>query len=314
MNEPATPPEGTVPIRIAERDTGLSKDILRAWERRYGFPTPIRDAFGSRTYPPEQVAKLRLLRRLVDAGHRPGRIVTLPLQELERLVQDAAPPAAPGARAVGDEPGGLERCMDLLRRHDAKGLSRHLDEACLRMGLEQFITDLVAPLTTQIGDAWMRGRLAIFQEHLFSEALQGVLRGATARMPEPPADARPRVLLTTFVDEPHGLGLLMAQGLLALEGAPCVSLGVGTPVWDIAQAAMAFRSDVVALSFTGAMNPTPMVEGLNELRAQLPVAVELWAGGAAPALHRRGIPGVIAMSTLQQLHVHVQRWRSAPSA
>ncbi len=63
-----------LPIAAVERDTGLSKDTLRVWERRYGFPQPTRDANGERVYPSEQVEKLRLLKRLMDQGHRPGKI------------------------------------------------------------------------------------------------------------------------------------------------------------------------------------------------------------------------------------------------
>jgi len=48
---------------------------LRIWERRYGFPAPLRDAAGERVYPAEQVQRLRLLKRLLDSGHRPGRVV-----------------------------------------------------------------------------------------------------------------------------------------------------------------------------------------------------------------------------------------------
>jgi len=66
-------------IAAVERDTGLSKDTLRVWERRYGFPRPQRDGFGERAYPLEQVEKLRVVKRLMDAGHRPGRIVDQPI-------------------------------------------------------------------------------------------------------------------------------------------------------------------------------------------------------------------------------------------
>lgn len=306
----STPPSSAlVSIGSAERDTGLSKDTLRVWERRYGFPVPVRGAFGERAYPRDQLAKLRLMRHLIDTGERPGRIVGLTIGELELLVQDKTEPL-PATSMPAPAPG--EVFMELLKDHDTVGLSRQLDEACLRMGLASFIVDLVGPLTTQVGDAWMRGRLAVFEEHLFSEALQVTLRAATARIPPPPTMARPRVLLTTFVGEPHGLGLLMAQGLLALDGAPCVSLGVETPIWDIALAAKALRSDIVALSVTGAMNPTALIEGLGELRQHLPASVELWAGGSAPALHRRGAPGVTAMSSLQQAHEQLRRWRTAP--
>lgn len=301
--------ERPVPIRSAEREIGLSKDTLRGWERRYGFPAPLRDEAGERFYPPDQVARLRLMRRLVDAGRRPGQLVSLSMAELEQLVHDATGGSIETQTGHPDH----ERCFSLLRGHDATGLSRQLHDACVRLGLERFIVEQVAPLTTQIGDAWMRGQLAIYEEHLFSELLQGVLRTTIARLPDPPAPARPRVLLTTFVDEPHGLGLLMAQGLLLLDGAPCVCLGTETPIWDIAQAARAFRVDIVALSFTGAMNPNPMVEGLTDLRGRLAADVELWAGGAAPALHRRGVPGVVVMATLARLRAEVARWRRAAS-
>ncbi|MBV5332313.1 MerR family transcriptional regulator, partial [bacterium] len=61
-------------IAAVERDTGLSKDVLRMWERRYGFPLPLRDPNGERSYPAEQVDRLRLIKRLMDQGHRPGKL------------------------------------------------------------------------------------------------------------------------------------------------------------------------------------------------------------------------------------------------
>ena len=77
----------SVSIAAVERDTGIGKDTLRIWERRYGFPTPGRDAFGERSYPLDQVEKLRVIKRLLDQGHRPGRIVALPMETLMRLSQ-----------------------------------------------------------------------------------------------------------------------------------------------------------------------------------------------------------------------------------
>ena len=63
----------TFSIAAVERDTGIGKDTLRVWERRYGFPQPGRDNFGERSYPLAQVEKLRIIKRLLDAGHRPGQ-------------------------------------------------------------------------------------------------------------------------------------------------------------------------------------------------------------------------------------------------
>ena len=80
------PTNGVVlPIAAVERDTGLSKDTLRVWERRYGFPMPLRDAQGGRNYPTAQVERLRMLKRLLDAGHRPGKLMLLTPADLQRL-------------------------------------------------------------------------------------------------------------------------------------------------------------------------------------------------------------------------------------
>ena len=92
MTSPSTSSEPLASIAATERDTGLSKETLRVWERRYGFPAPMRDAGGERGYPADQLAKLRLVKRLIDAGHRPGRIVSLDMTELRALAEGAAPP------------------------------------------------------------------------------------------------------------------------------------------------------------------------------------------------------------------------------
>ena len=72
-------------IAAVERDTGLSKDVLRVWERRYGFPVPERDPNGERLYPLSQVERLRTIKRLMDAGHRPGKLLALSETDLDTL-------------------------------------------------------------------------------------------------------------------------------------------------------------------------------------------------------------------------------------
>jgi MerR family transcriptional regulator, light-induced transcriptional regulator len=107
------------------------------------------------------------------------------------------------------------------------------------------------------------------------------------------------------------LGLLMVEAMLALEACPCVSLGVQTPLWDVAQAAAALHADIVALSFSGCTNPNQIIEGLTELRQKLPAHTELWAGGSAPALRRRPIDGVRTFTSLEVLPAEVARLRQS---
>ena len=296
----------TLSIAAVERDTGLSKDTLRVWERRYGFPVPERDAIGERAYPLDQVEKLRIVKRLMDGGHRPGRVVPMPfeaLQHLSEITVDA--PSKTAGLAVPD----LRAYVDLLRSHDVDALRRQLQHLLTRLGLQRFVCEVVTPFNTMVGDAWMRGQLEIYEEHAYSETIQIVLRLALAVAPAAAPLDRPRVLLTTFPGEPHGLGLLMAEAMFALDGAKCTSLGVQTPLWDMVLAAAAYKSDIVALGFTGCMNPNQVVDGLTELRAKLPAEVEIWVGGSAPVLHRRPVPGVMALGSLQDIRVQIERWR-----
>jgi methanogenic corrinoid protein MtbC1 len=151
--------------------------------------------------------------------------------------------------------------------------------------------------------------MEVFEEHAYTEVMQALLRQAILSVPEPPSSARPRVLLTTFPGEPHLLGLLMAQAVLSLEGAECISLGTETPLWDIVLAANAHRVGIVALSFTGCMNPNQIVDGLTELRAKLPPPVRIWAGGSAPVLQRRRVDGVDPFGGLADVPAELRRWR-----
>jgi MerR family transcriptional regulator, light-induced transcriptional regulator len=305
MNDRAAVRPITISIAAVERDTGLSKDTLRVWERRYGFPTPERDSFGERAYPLEQVEKLRLVRRLLDAGHRPGRIVRLGIDDLQQLAETIA---STPARIADDDSNNLRGFMELVKTHDVDGLRRAMSQTVLRIGLARFVTEMVAPMNAMIGDAWMRGQVEVFEEHMYTESVQVVLRGALATVPPQSSRPMPRVLLTTIPQEPHGLGILMAEALFALEGCKCLSLGVQTPIMDIALAAAAHRADIVALSFTASLNANLVMDSLGDLRQKLPASTAIWAGGQCPVIHRRDLVGIVALADLDGIAGELQRW------
>jgi MerR family transcriptional regulator, light-induced transcriptional regulator len=302
----------TLSIAAVERDTGLSKDTLRVWERRYGFPAPARDGIGERAYPLDQVEKLRIVKRLLDAGHRPGRVVPLPFSDLQQLSDSIVEQPQRGLDAALAS-ADLRAHLDLIRGHDVPGLRTQLSRQLSRFGVARFVTEVVAPLNIAVGDAWIRGQLEIFEEHAYTETVQAVVRQAITSIPEPDSGptSGPRVLLTTLPGEPHGLGLLMAEAIFSLEGCTCINLGTQTPLWDTVLAATAYRVDIVALGFTGCMNPNQVVDSLQELRAKLPPAVRLWAGGSAPVLHRRRVEGVDPLAALEQIPAELRRWRQS---
>ena len=136
------------------------------------------------------------------------------------------------------------------RRRSSDALRHWLTRKLARMGLSSFVVDGLAPLTVAIGDAWLCGGIAVYEEHLYSEAVQSVLRSGLLPFQAGLEASAPRVLLTTVPGEQHGLGLLMAEALMTVEACRCLSLGVQTPIDDIVAASRAHRIDVVALSFS----------------------------------------------------------------
>jgi methylmalonyl-CoA mutase cobalamin-binding subunit len=296
-----------MPIASVEQATGIARATLRIWERRYGFPQPGRDARGERCYPDEQVGKLRLIAQLMACGHRPGRLVQLDPSQLAGLASSVvAATQARGERAsVSADP-----VLAPLRAHDAAALTRLVEDAIRALGLAGFVTERMPAMNVEVGLAWARGELEIYEEHLYTEIVQQALRTQLARMAPPAAARGPRVLLATFPQESHGLGLLMAQVLFALEGCACVSLGTRVPLPQIALAAMVFHADVIGLSFTASMNPAQVLRGLEQLRGALSRPTEVWAGGTSPVLARHRIPGVQGMPHIRDLLAAVAQWRA----
>src|SRR5450631_1102774 len=147
-------------ISAVERETGLSKDVLRIWERRYGFPEPHRDDNAERQYPQEQVAKLRAIKRLMDTGMRPGKLMLASLAELNTLAEIRA-----GPRRDTIAPALERDLLGLLQSHNAPALQHALANQLMREGLQRFVLNTVAPLNRVVGEMWMRGELQVFEEH-----------------------------------------------------------------------------------------------------------------------------------------------------
>ena len=135
-------------ISAVERETGLSKDVLRVWERRYTFPKPSRNENGERLYTAGEVAKLRAVKRLMDVGMRPGKIILCSQQELDALAEARIAPRS------ADLAPALERgIVAMLKTHDATALQQALANLLMKQGLQRFVLDTLTPLNRAIGDA-----------------------------------------------------------------------------------------------------------------------------------------------------------------
>ena len=290
-------------ITAAERETGLSKDVLRIWERRYGFPTPERDSNGERAYSSAQVDRLRLIKRLMDQGHRPGKLIATADDELNMLASRRSIRQPNSTSASTDE---LSALLGLIKQHDVAGYQQAMQQRLARQGMQGFVQDTVAPLTRSVGEAWEDGSFEVFEEHLFTELTKRLLRQAIANLPG--GLRAPRVLLTSVPEEPHVIGLLMAESLFTLEGAECIPLGTQMPLLEIGRAANAHRADIVALSFSSAFSQRQIPGLLQQLRMVLPTETSLWAGGGGVTRLAK-MEGVLLLNSLDEALTAITTWR-----
>lgn len=251
-------------IAAVERSTGISRETLRIWERRYGFPLPERDEQGDRRYSQADLDRLRQIKRLLDQGFRPRAVVP--------------PHSGPSAadRSGHAATPAFEEFLALLRAPEVDQAQAWLRRRLARTAVSHFVLDTLSPLVTEVGDAWAEGRLCVHEEHLFSALVARLLHRAIDAMP---AGKGPRVLLTTLPGEQHGLALLMAEALLRAEGARCINLGVDTPLPETILAAAGHRADVLALSISAAYPRRRIGPQLESLREQLPAHCAIWVGG-----------------------------------
>ncbi|MBU2448393.1 MAG: MerR family transcriptional regulator [Gammaproteobacteria bacterium] len=276
-----------------ECETGLSNDLIRKWRSRYGFPTIVQLPDGAYGYASEQIAQLRQIKRLLDGGLRPGQIVGKSIEQLDQLIASFG-----CSKANVTENAATREAIERLRVNDIQGLNRLLEGERARQSLTDFIEQTIAPLTVGLGDAWVLGEIEVYQEHLGTGCLLGMLFREIGNLS--PKPGFPRIVFSTPSEELHVLGLLMAQAVLADGGADCIYLGPHTPLGDLNMAAQACQADIVALSISSSYPRHRTRPFIAQLREVLPGSIEIWAGGAGAGEIKRAPDGVRVFSDLRE--------------
>lgn len=274
-----TGPAAQYPIRAVAKLTGLSIDTLRAWERRYGAVTPVRDGRG-RLYSADDVERLRLLQRAVAAGHSIGRAATLGAEALRALTAERSPASAA-------PPADFSAIHAALRRLDGVALDRELAKHAATLPPIRLVEDVLLPAMRDAGGEWHRVRGGIASEHVMSATLRHLL-GTFLRL-YARDDRETRLLFATPSGDRHEVGILAAAMLAASHGVGVTYLGPDLPADEILAARDASGATVVVLGVT--MEDAPGLSNeLQRLAGHLPPNVELWLGGAAAVAqaHRLG--------------------------
>lgn len=277
-------------VRVVARRTGLSPDLLRAWERRYHVVEPTRTDGGQRNYSDADIERLILLVRATSAGRQIGQVAELDNEELRRMTAAdmAAEPASQTLAAIGrDTAEYLGDALTAIEHFNAAALESTLRSAVLRLPSEEVLDEVFGPLLKAIGLRWQEGRMPPANEHLATTIIRRVL---TWMMDFPGVrQEAPSIVIGTPAFQYHDLGAMLAATVSSLSGWNVVYLGANLPAAELSRAVKLSKADAVALSIVHPTDDTRVINELRELGSLLPESVALVVGGAGAA----GYAGVL---------------------
>lgn len=291
-----TLPPGPYRIALVAELSGVPPATLRAWERRYGIPTPERTASAYRLYSAADVLRVRRMRELTEGGMGASQAA-----EIARVAtSDPAEAVAPdGLRAA------RERLLEAATRFDSRELQAELGRLMVALDARTLYDHVVSPLLVEVGRRWRAGELSIASEHLLSERLEHVVRGALTLFEHVEG---PVVLLACVQGEQHVLGLLGAALTISTWGARLVILGANTPPDALGEAIASMKPALIGLAATTMPAiPGPLFRSYGRACGDTPWIV---GGDAASSLEvevtKAG--GIIAPPDSDRWHSVVRGW------
>ena len=231
---------GPYRIQVASALCGIPATTLRAWERRYGIPSPKRSAGAYRLYDADDVALLTRMRFLVDDGVAPSDAARVARADHEATTTDSA--AASITIGLGM---ACDRILGATHRWDPMAIDAELTRLSMLVDAQTLFERVISPVLGEIGRRWERGEVSIAQEHMLSERLEVAVRASLRAMDRTEG---PLALIACIDCEQHVLGALGAALRFAANGARTVVLGAMMPPEAIGDAVRSMSPRVVGLS------------------------------------------------------------------
>jgi methylmalonyl-CoA mutase cobalamin-binding subunit len=239
-------------IGEAARRAGVSVELLRAWERRYGVVNPSRTESGYRLYDDLALTRLRTMRRLVDSGWTPRNAASA---VLAGTVDSTAAGVATADPATVDGSPGTDAGSDLIAEFveaaasiDPVRVESTLDRMFAVGSFEVVAETMLLPSLRAVGQAWADERLNVAAEHAASHAVQRRLVAAyqAGGRPRPPDGS---ILVGLPPGARHELGALAWAVAARRAGLPVLYVGADLPVDDWVRAAndLSARAAVVGV-------------------------------------------------------------------
>ena len=310
------------PIRLVAHRTGLTVDLIRAWEKRYQVVDPARSDTKRRLYSDHDIERLRLIRIAKQAGRRLADIASLSLEELRDVVSEdtqysdrleSAPVYPTGWNTEGvreAEQDLVDAMLYAVASMDQHAFDQLLQEGLVNQSIPVFLQQTLAPFLRELGEATRRGELRIAHEHLATAHLRTFL--GAFRFRENFTGHEPKIVITTPTGQLHELGALMVAALVSVDGWQPLYLGPSTPADEIAACAKQAGAKAISLSLTYPADDPRIPTELTRLAQQLDGSVSVFVGGQALHPHLDLIErlGIEAPTSLDELRLALQELRA----
>jgi DNA-binding transcriptional MerR regulator/methylmalonyl-CoA mutase cobalamin-binding subunit len=309
------PLEPSHPIQVVARRTGLSADVIRAWERRYRAVSPKRSPTSRRLYSDNDIERLRLLRQATDSGRRIGDVAHLPAAVLRELTSsdcealDRMSSATPSASQTKSAGTHYEACLRAVKALDPAALDSALAEASVALTVPNLLTDVIASLMHHIGEQWRIGNMRACHEHMATAQIRAFLGNLMTICNM--SCSGPMLLVATPAGQIHELGALMVAVTAASSGWQPLYLGPNVPGDEIVFAVHTKNIPAVALSICYPADDPRLHHALRRLGQQLSTRSRLLVGGAAAAGYESALTevGAVNIASLDNLRAALDELR-----
>jgi methanogenic corrinoid protein MtbC1 len=305
-------------LKAVVQQTGLKPDTLRAWERRYGLPSPVRSGGRHRLYTQRDIEVLRWLMarqheglsislavdlwRQIEAGGRDPLLAAAPFPPLPGSIAEAQP--------VGDMLDHLrQEWLAACLAYDEQRAEQAMMQAFALYRPETVCLELLQRALRDVGDLWQQGTATVQQEHFASEL--AIRQLESLLMAVPPATRPGQILAACPPQEYHVFGLLLLTLLLRRRGWAVVYLGADVPVEQLEATVAAVRPDLVVLAAQRLPSAATLLETARVLQGRVPVGYGGWAFNSLPSIRPR-IPGHFLGENVEEAAHVIDTLLSAP--
>ena len=302
------------PIRLVANRTGLTVDLIRAWEKRYHVVEPARSDTKRRLYSDYDIERLRLIRIAKQNGRRLVDVAPLTLEALRDVVSEDSRyevsqdvqaeiyrPSWTSPLESSESADDIDALLFSVQTMDQHRFDQLLQEGLVKQSLPAFLQTVIGPLLSEIGDSTRLGKMRIAHEHMATAHLRTFI--GALRFRETYTGNEPKIVITTPTGQLHELGALMVAALVSVDGWLPVYLGPNTPADEIAACAMQSGARAVSLSLTYPADDPRIPTELTRLRSQLESKIPVFVGGSAASHHHELINrlGLLSPKSLDDL-------------